>query len=156
MEWVQSNIPTRQPGSEIDTSVWVKQRIHLNGSNDAYARITSDYEEYPVNMVYNMDETGLFSRMGANRTYLLRNEGRATVCGTELQEQKPGVTAVFCINADGSHALPMRYTGKIRISNCFPDPRFSHHSNFYTSQSKPLMDSVRFVKWIKWWHDEAH
>ena len=52
--------------------------------------------------------------------------------------------------------LPIRYIGKSGSPNCFKDPRFSHHSNFYTSQSKGWMDSVRFEKWIKWWHDEAH
>ena len=41
-------------------------------------------KEYPVNMIYNMGETGLSCRMGPNHTYLLQNKDRAAVRGTEL------------------------------------------------------------------------
>ena len=87
---------------------------------------------------------------------MLQNEDRAAVRRTELQKHKLRVTAVFFVNADRSHLLPIRYIGKSKSPNCFKDPRFRHHSNFYTSQSKGWMDSARFEEWIKWWHDEAH
>ena len=65
------------------------------------------------------------------------------------------VTAVFCVNADGTHALPLRYIGKSMNPKCFNDPRFSHHREFYSSQAKGWMDTDGFLKWIRWWYKEA-
>ena len=69
---------------------------------------------YPLHMVYNMDENGLFYRMGLNSSCLLQSEDRASVRGTELQKHKARLTAVFCVNADGSHALLIRNASKTR------------------------------------------
>ena len=88
--------------------------------------IRSTFGNYSMKMVYNMDETGLFYRMCPNRTYLFALEDRSTTRGTELQKHKSRVTAVLCVNTDGSHTLPPRYIGKSVNSKCFNDPRFSH------------------------------
>ena len=142
----------------------VQKSIGLHGKGSSYfpmdhtirmEEIRSTVGNYPMKMVYNMDETGLFYRLGPNRTYLLASEDRRTTRGTELQKHKSRVTAVLCVNADGSHTVPPRYIGKSVNPKCFNDFRFSHHRNFYSSQAKGWIDSDGFDKWIKWWHDRT-
>ena len=117
--------------------------------------IRSTVGSYPMKMVYNMDETGLFYRQRPNRTYLLASGDRRNTGGTELQKHKSRVTAVLCVNAYGSHALPPRYVGKSVSPKCLNDPRFSHYRNFYSSQLKGSIGSDGFDLSIKWWHKEA-
>ena len=140
----------------------VQKSIHLHGKGSYFVTMdhTTRMEEirstvgyYPMKMVYSMDETGLFYPLGPNRTYLLASEDRRSTRGTELQKHKSRVTALLCVNADGSHTLPRLYIGKSANPKCFNDPRFSHHRNFYSSQAKGWMDSDGFDLWIKWWHN---
>ena len=42
-------------------------------------------------------------------TYLTRDEDRSTTRGTEMQKHKSRVSIVMCVNADGSHVLPVSY-----------------------------------------------
>ena len=50
--------------------------------------IRTAVDNYTTKMVYNMDETGLFYRLGPNRSYLLASEDRRNIRGTELQKCK--------------------------------------------------------------------
>ena len=98
-------------------------RVHMQ-------ELPAAVKEIPLSMVYNMDETGIFYRMGPNRTYLLQNEDRATVCGTELQKHKSRFTAVFYVNEDGSHALSMRYIGKTRTPKVLQGSKIQSSQQF--------------------------
>ena len=51
------------------------------------AEIRSTVSEHPLSMVYNLNATGLFYRMGPICTYLLQAEDRRATRGTELQKQ---------------------------------------------------------------------
>ena len=89
--------------NHIQKSIW----LHGKGSSLVpmdhairMAEIRSTAREYPRSMVYNMDETGLFYRMGRNRTYLLQSEDRRATRGTEVQKQKQRITVMLCVNAD--------------------------------------------------------
>ena len=66
---------------------------------------------YLTKMVYNMDGTRLFYRLGLNHISLLGSEDRCNARETELQKHKPLASAVLCVNTDGPHALPLRYIG---------------------------------------------
>jgi len=46
---------------------------------------------------------------GPSRTYLTQDQNRDDTRGTDLQVYKQRFSVVFCVNADGSHKLPMRY-----------------------------------------------
>ena len=116
-------------------------RLHRKGSSLVPVDHTIRIEEirstvvnYPMKMVYNRDETGLLYRLGPNRTYLLAFEDRRNTRGTELQKYKSRVTAVLCVNAGGSHAVPLRTSGKMSVQSASmildsPTTAISTHSS---------------------------
>ena len=62
--------------------------------------IRKTLDEYALNDIYNMDETGLFYRMQANISLATRQlEGR--------KQNKEQITIAICCNADGSDKLPL-------------------------------------------------
>ena len=81
---------------------------------------------YEAQDIYNMDESGLLYRMGPSRTYPTVVECRAYTCGTEMQKHKQRITVVICINADDSHAFPVRYIGKAETPMCLRLPQHKH------------------------------
>lgn len=95
--------------------------VNLNGKGgsplpadhtERMIRIREITKEYQLRNIYNEDESGLLFRMGHNRTYLSQDEVRSDVRRTDFQKYKQRITTVFCINADESHKIPMRYIGK--------------------------------------------
>ena len=48
--------------------------------------------QYELGNIWNMDESGLFFRMGSNRSYLSAFESRSQVCGTEFGKYKDRAT----------------------------------------------------------------
>ncbi len=76
---------------------------------------------YDSQNIYNQDESGLLYRMGPDRSYLTGNEVRSNVEGTSFQKRKQRITTVYCVNATGSHKLPMKYIGKSKSPYCFKD-----------------------------------
>eukprot|EP00171_Calliarthron_tuberculosum_P000673 IDg673t1 len=91
--------------------------------------------------------------MGPNRTYLSREEVRSDVRGTDFQKYKQRITTVFCVNADGSHKLPMRYIGSAVKPACFRD--HSTAPTFYSQQPSAWIDGEKFNDWIHWWYSEV-
>ncbi len=63
--------------------------------------------QYDIKKIYSVGESGLFYRMGPHQAYFTRNESRSTTRGTELQKHKRRVSILMCMNADGSHVLPV-------------------------------------------------
>ena len=106
--------------------------------------------EHPV---YNVDESGLFYRMGPSR--LARNENRKETHGTEFLKHKMRVTIVICVNADGSHVFPAYYIGKPDRPVCLRDPKFSSLSSQYWSQSNGWMGTTGFNHWINIWYAQV-
>ena len=111
--------------------------------------------QYSMANVYNVDESGLFHRCGPSRTYLMQNEQRETTRGTSFQKHKNRVTVTLCVNADGSHILPVVYIGSSREPRCFRTGRYEHLRSRYFSQKNGWMDSAGFEKWVRWWYNEV-
>ena len=108
IKWLDTTFLRRNP---------IQNSIRLNGKGSSFvlidhtirmAEIRSTVSDCPLSMLYSMDETGLFYRMGPNRTYLLQSEDDSATGGTELQKQKQRITVVLCVNADGHHSLRTR------------------------------------------------
>ena len=105
--------------------------MHGKGSLDLPANASARMQEirnisseYDIRNIYNMDESGLFDRMGPQMTYLTRDENRSTTRGTEMHKHKSRVSIVMCVNADGSPVLPVSYIGTASYPKCFKDTRF--------------------------------
>ena len=87
-------------------------------TEDRMAIIRDIASTYEAQNIYYMEESGLLYRMGPNRTYLTAVECRASTRGTEMLKHEQRVTVVMCINAYGSHAFPVHYTGKAETPIC--------------------------------------
>jgi len=126
-------------------------KLHGKGGNarpdnfeERMAEIRSVAEDY---------ESGLFYRMGPSRTYLMQSESRDDTRGTDLQKYKQRLSIVFCVNADGSHKLPMRYIGVPKKPNCFHVDGTHYHQ--YSCQSRGWMNGPGFKKWMEFWYEEV-
>jgi len=90
---------------------------------------------------------------GPSRTYLTQDQNRDDTRGTDLQVYKQRFSVVFCVNADGSHKLPMRYIAVPK------KPMFFHvddtHYHQYSCQSRGWMNVPGFVKWMDFWYEEV-
>ena len=74
--------------------------------------IRKTLDEYALNDIYNMDETGLFYRMQADNSLATRQlEGR--------KQNKERITIAICCNADGSDKLLLWVIGKSFNPRCF-------------------------------------
>ncbi|GEQ71425.1 hypothetical protein JCM33374_g5108 [Metschnikowia sp. JCM 33374] len=72
--------------------------------------IAKDY--FPEN-VYNMDESGLFWRLGASR-------GLSTKPMPGPKAEKSRIAFTLCTNADGSDKIPLHLVGKSKTPRDFP------------------------------------
>ena len=137
-------------------------KLHGQGSLDLAVNASAGMQdirdtssEYHIRNIYNMDESGLFYRMGPRMTYLTRDEDRSTTRGMEVQKHKSRVSIVMCVNADGSHVLPVSYTGTASKPKCFKDARFIRMKQNYWTQSNGWMGSKGFLHWINTWYKEV-
>ena len=94
--------------SSIQPSFKFLGKVHSELPPTTAARmreICNTVSKYSPANVYNVDESGLFYRMGLSRTYLLAEENRAETRVTSMQNHKNCITIVLCVNADGSHKI---------------------------------------------------
>ncbi len=110
--------------------------------------------KYLSKNLYNIDESGLFYGMRPRKSYLAPSEDPRRARGTELQRHKARFTIVLCVNADGSHSVPVRYVERAAEPICFRENRFDGYRANNLSQENAWMDSVWFNKWIHWWYTE--
>lgn len=98
-------------------------------------------------LIYNMDETGLFYRCLPYRSYVTARE-RRTARGSKAMRAKDRVTAVLCVNADGSHKLPIAVIGKAARPLCFRPPAAPCPVPYF-SQTNAWMDGPTMAAWFR-------
>ena len=123
------------------------------GTQERMEEIRSTLAKYDLKNIYNMDESGLFYRMGPSRSYLLASENRSEIRVTELQRHKHRLSLVFCVNADASHSFPISFIGKSKNPICLRGTEFSHLKKNYWSQDNGWMDTKGFIHWIQKWYE---
>ena len=84
-------------GSKIYRRSNIQRSLKLHGTGDKdlpanhaqkLIEIRAVADTYQLRDIYNVDESGLFYRMGPSRSYLDGSEDRATVRGTTMQKTK--------------------------------------------------------------------
>ena len=142
----------------------ILKSVHLHGRGgsvlppnheERMSEISAIAQSYRLENVYNMDESGLFYRLGSRMSYLSPTENRQNVLGTDLQRNKNRITIVLRVNGDGSHTMPVSYIGHVAGPSCIQDSRFNYLKSHYNHQSNAWMDSSQFQRWINWWYGEA-
>ena len=116
------------------------------GSAARIAEIRETLRGMTPRQIYNIDETGQFYRCLPHRSYVSARE-RRSARGSKSMRAKDRVTAVLCVNADGSHKLPIAIIGKAVRPLCFrpPAPGFPVP---YFSQVNLWMDGTTMALWF--------
>jgi len=118
----------------------------VSGSAARIAEIRETLRGVPPWLIYNIDETGLFYRCLPHRSYVSARE-RRSARGSKAMRAKDRVTAVLCVNADGSHKLPIAIIGKAVRPLCFCPPAPGCPVPFF-SQVNSWMDGPTMAYWF--------
>lgn len=111
---------------------------------EGLAEIRKACQEYELENIFNVDETGIFYKLLPKRTYLSNAEKRQSARGTKGMKAKDRVSAYMCTNATGSGKLPMSIIGKSKNPRCF---RKAPPPIKYFSQANAWSDSATFKQW---------
>jgi len=116
------------------------------GSAARIAEIRETLRGMTPRQIYNNEETGNFYRCLPHGSYVSARE-RRSARGSKAMRAKDRVTAVLCVNADGSHKLPIAIIGKAVRLLCFrpPAPGFPLP---YFSQVNLCMDGPTMAFWF--------
>lgn len=101
-------------------------------------------EKYEVDLIYNVDETGLQWKLMPKRTYLSTSENRKTARGTKDMHFKDRLSAFMCTNASGTDKVEMVIIGKAKNPRCFEKNKCCLK---YFQQANAWADTATFRKW---------
>ena len=97
---------------------------------------------YPLERIYNMDETGLFYRLEPDWTLATKRlAGR--------KKNKERLSIALCTNANGSHKLRPLIIGKSAKPRCFKNIKLSNLPMTYRHNSKAWMLITLFQEWLR-------
>ena len=99
-------------------------------------------EVYDAEDVYNLDETGLFYRLGPNSTL-----GSGSIYG--LKQSKERISIALCCNASGTDKQKPLVIGKFARPRCFVKTFDLKIYVDYTFNKKAWMTSSVFQDWLK-------
>lgn len=132
-----------------------QQKLHGEASsadmeaiNDALPLLKNICENYPLERIYNMDETGLFYRLEPDRTLAThRLFGR--------KKNKERLSIALCANADGSHKLDPLIIGKSAKPRCFTNVNLNSLAMTYCNNTKAWMLISVFQDWLQGFNREV-
>lgn len=104
-------------------------------------------EKYPVNDIYNADETGLFYKMCPSSTLKFKNE---KCVGGKLSKQR--VTVLVCANMSGTEKRQLLVIGKSRSPRCFKNVTALPVK--YANNRRAWMTSSIFEEELRSWDRE--
>lgn len=93
----------------------------------AISDVRNELQNYRLDCIYNMDETGLFYKFLYRKAHLIYAKNYKTVPGTKSMSAKDRITAYVCTNADSTEKLPMAVLKKSQ------NPRCSHLGPYQVS-----------------------
>ena len=108
---------------------------------DELEKIRTMTADYPLDRIFNADETGFFFRSLPNLTVTMSNEA-----ARGGKKEKSRITAVLCANVIGTCKMSITIIGKAVQPNCFRKGDLL--PVIYESQHKAWMDMVIFNKFF--------
>jgi len=107
--------------------------VDIGEAEETMKQFRSCLRGYRLEDIYNADEAGLFYKCMPRRSYVLRDEDLRQVKGSKSTTDKQRITLFLCVNATGSHKLPVLVIGKSANPRCFrtarPPPGVHYRSN---------------------------
>jgi transposase len=114
----------------------------LNAITEALPMLKNKCDLYPLERIYNMDETGLFYRLEPDRTLATqRLSGR--------KKNKERLSIALCTNSDGSHKLKPLIIGKFKKPRCFNNVNLNNLEMKYCNNTKAWMLATTFQDWLQ-------
>ena len=95
--------------------------------------------------LYNADETGLYWKMMPSKTLAGAGEEKAS----GFKKVKDRVSILACVNAAGTHKLPLLLIGKSQNPRCFKHVNKDRLPVTYRAQSNTWMTATIFQDWFK-------
>lgn len=102
-------------------------------------------ETFPLDDIYNFDETGLFWKALPDRT--LASE---QLPGGKLAKER--ITVAFCCNASGNHKMDPWFIHKYRAPRCFQGINLKTLEMEWRANSKAWMTGKIFTEWLQWFN----
>ena len=107
-------------------------------------------EQYSLENIYNADETGLFFRLGPDKTLASKSD---TAKGCKRDKQQ--LTILFACNATGSCKLKPLVIGKSKRPRCLTNVNLNTLPVQYSSNTKALMTGEKWKDWLKWFDQQC-
>jgi len=111
------------------------------------AAIRQQHEGVDVDLIYNVDETGLLYRGLPSRSYV-PSEDRRTARGSKAMKRKDRVTVTLCCNATGTRKVPVTMIGKAAQPMCFQGEGNASPLPYF-SQKPAWTDASVFKRWFE-------
>ncbi|CAF0778558.1 unnamed protein product [Brachionus calyciflorus] len=108
-------------------------------------------ESYSPDNIYNADETGLFFRLGPNRTIAKKNEN----CKGSKKD-KSRITILFAANVTGSNKVKPFVIGKSIRPRCMKYTDFSTLPVRYSANDSAWMTGEKWIGWLKWFDSQLN
>lgn len=119
--------------------------------------------KYPLERIYNMDETGLFYRYEFVTLYLIfqysyigydifrlePDQSLATQRLAGRKKNKERLSIALCANANGTHKLNPLVIGKYANPRCFKNVQISNLPIMYRNNRKAWMLATLFQEWLQ-------
>jgi len=117
--------------------------VDMEQLEKALPEIREKLSQYEWRDIYNMDETGLFYRMQADRSLATKQlEGK--------KKDKERITIAVCSNGDGTDKLPLLVIGKSENPRCFKNIHRANLGCQYKWNKKAWMLETIFREWLIW------
>lgn len=114
----------------------------LNAVNDGRKKFAEMLLEWDLDLVYNMDETGLFYRLEPDSTL-------ATGPVKGKKKNKERITVALCANATGTHKLKPLVIGRSKRPRCFGSSYNPGIYVDYKNNTKAWMTGAVFAEWLE-------
>ena len=114
------------------------------------AAVRKECENYDLDCIYNVDETGLFYLMLPRRTCLAPGENRKVARGVKGMKAKERLTVYIGVNASGTAKMPLAFIGTAANPRCFGEnKRLLPKDDIYLQHARAWSDTRTFGLWFK-------
>lgn len=117
----------------------------LDQVEDGRKRLQELIATFDLENVYNADETGLFFRLGPNRTLATKSDK-----AKGIKKDKERITVLLCCNATGTKKIKPFVIGKFQNPRCFKKVNIATLPVQYSSNTKAWMTMEKWNEWLKW------
>ncbi|CAG8541697.1 1311_t:CDS:2, partial [Racocetra persica] len=114
----------------------------ITAINNTIPLLRNKTSNYPLERIYNMDETGLFYRLEPDRTLATQR-----LSGRKVERECLSIT--LCTNADGLHKLAPFVIRKYAKPCCFKNIKIQNLAVKYRNSAKAWMIATLFQDWLK-------